>query len=189
VPSGDPLNLSTPSTRGCNPVRTITGSTTLTAGCYDGLNVTGSGVTLTFASNGQFEFTGPINVSGPNATLRGTGITLYLANSSALINFTNSRLPTLQLYAPTSGTWNGILIDQSSSDTSTLQITGANGSTLEGIFYVPNATVDLTNAANLNLYAAFVAKQLTYTGSGTLTIQDYLTKNTSSPLATITLVE
>jgi hypothetical protein len=187
APSGDPLNLGTPSTRGCNPALTISSSTTLPAGCYRGLTI-GSGVTLTFANNGTFEFTGPINISGSRVTLAGRGVTLYLASAAASITFPPTNLPTLNLSAPTTGTWNGILIYQSPSDTNTLPIEGSPGSSLQGIIYAPNATADLSNASGMNLSTSFVVNQLTNSGSS-ITLQDYLAINPSSPLAAVTLVE
>ena len=187
APSGDPLNLSTPSTRGCGPALTISSSTTLPAGCYRGLTI-GSGVTLTFANNGTFEFTGPINISGSRVTLAGRGVTLYLASTAASITFPPTNLPTLNLSAPTTGTWNGILIYQSPSDTNTLPIEGSPGSSLQGIIYAPNATADLSNASGMNLSTSFVVNQLTNSGSS-ITLQDYLAINPSSPLAAVTLVE
>jgi hypothetical protein len=187
APSGDPLNLSAPPTGFCNAPRTISSSTTLSAGCYAGLTI-GSGVTLTFASNGMFVFTGPITVSGAGVTLEGTGVTFYLANTSASINFPPASLPTLELSAPTSGTWNGILIYQSPSDANSLPLEGHPGSFLRGIIYAPNAAVDLSNATGISLSTSFVVNQLTNSGSS-ITLQDYLQINSSSPLAAITLVE
>jgi hypothetical protein len=95
----------------------------------------------------------------------------------------------MKFSAPTSGAWNGILFYQSPSDTNTLTLTGASSSNLQGIIYLPTANLDLTGASSMTLYAAFVVKQLQNTGAINMTLNDYLTKNPSSPLATITLVE
>jgi hypothetical protein len=115
-------------------------------------------------------------------------VTLYLASAAASITFPPTNLPTLNLSAPTTGTWNGILIYQSPSDTNTLPIEGSLGSSLQGIIYAPNATADLSNASGMNLSTSFVVNQLTNSGSS-ITLQDYLAINPSSPLAAVTLVE
>jgi Putative Flp pilus-assembly TadE/G-like len=192
APSGNPLNLTPPSTSGCNPLLTLSSSTTVSPGCYSGLTI-GSGANVTFSdgngcANGcLYVINGPINIAS-GVTLTGTGVTFYFKNTIAMDPSTN-----MQLSAPTSGAWNGILLYEDSSDTNSLPIQGASGSSLQGIIYAPSATVDLSNAAGMSLCTALVVNQLTNNpptnNASSITLQDYQQANSSSPLRTITLVE
>jgi hypothetical protein len=183
TPSGDPLNRTAPSTAGCGAALSYSTAVTATVnhGCYNGLSITGA-ATLTF-NPGLYVINGPINISGA-ATLTGTGVTFYFNNTITL-----SGAASLQFAAPTSGTWNGIVFYEDASDSNTLVLKGASSSNLQGIIYLPDATLDLTGASSMQLYAAFVVKQMTNSGAISLTLQDYLQKNPASPLATISLVE
>jgi hypothetical protein len=183
TPSGDPLNLTPPSTAGCNAALSYSGSgnVTINPGCYDGASSSGSvNVTLT---PGTYVFNGPISLAGAS-TISGTGVTIFFNNT-----FTVAGAVTMNLSAPTSGPWNGILFFESPADTNTFALNGAAASNLTGIVYMPNAKLDMTGAASMNLYLAFVVKQLQSTGAIALTLNDYLIKNPNSPLARVTLLE
>ncbi|MGO9435463.1 MAG: TadE/TadG family type IV pilus assembly protein [Terracidiphilus sp.] len=183
TPSGDPLNRTPPSTAGCGAALSYPTAvtTTVTQGCYDGLSVTAA-ANLTF-SPGLYVINGPIVLTGA-ATLKGTGVTFYFNGATTL-----NGSAVLQFSAPTTGTWNGIVFYEDPADANTFALTGATTSNLQGIIYLPNATLDLTGATSMTLYTAFVVKQLRNTGAISLTLNDYLTKNPSSPLAVTTLVE
>lgn len=179
-PVGFPLTLPTPSTTGCSATVITSGSHG--PGCYSGISVTGAS-TITL-SPGLYVINGPISIKGAS-TITGTGVTIYFNGA-----FTIGGAVTMDLSAPTTaGTWNGILLYESPGDTNTLTVGGAMTGDLTGIIYVPNATVDLASATNLNLHSVFVAKQLTNGGGFNLTLNDYLTINPLSPLATVTLME
>lgn len=183
TPSGDPLNLSAPSTAGCSGALSYTGASTQTinAGCYNGLSSAGS-VTL-HLNPGLYVFNGPVSLGG-SSTITGSNVALFFNNT-----FTVAGAVTMDLSAPTSGAWNGILLFESPSDTNTVSLKGAAASNLTGIVYMPSAKLDMTGAASMNLYLAFVVKQLQSTGAINLTLNDYLSLNPSSPLAPITLLE
>jgi hypothetical protein len=182
-PSGDPLGLSAPSTAGCGAALSYGGSTnaTIGPGCYNGLSMSGS--SILHLNPGLYVFNGTIGLSGAT-TISGTGVTIFF-NSM----FTSTGAVTMNLSAPTSGAWNGILFFESPADSDMLALTGAAASNLTGIVYLPNAKLDMTGAASMNLYLAFVVKQLQSTGAISLTLNDYLIKNPNSPLATVTLLE
>ena len=117
------------------------------------------------------------------------GVTIYFNNA-----FTTGSNVTLKLSAPQNTSWNnGVLFfeDPHDSSASTFTLRGSSNSNLRGIFYMPNATVDLSNADNMTLSTVFVANAVTHSGSGTITIQDYLGVNPSAPrtLRTIALLE
>lgn len=183
TPSGYPLNRTPPSTAGCGAGLSYSTAvtTTINYGCYDGLSITGA-ANITF-NPGLYIINGPLVLTGA-ATLKGTGVTFYFNSTT---NFNGAC--TMQFSAPTTGTWNGILFYQDPSDSNTLALTGASSSNLQGIIFLPDATLDISGASSMTMYAAFVVKQLKNSGAISLTLQDYLTKNPSSPLAKIELVE
>lgn len=183
TPSGYPLSRPIPSTSGCNAGLSYSTAvnTTVSAGCYNGLSITGA-ANITF-NPGLYVINGPIVLTGA-ATLKGTGVTFYFDNTTQF-----GGACTMQFAAPTSGTWNGILFYEDPSDSNTLALKGAAASNLQGIFFMPGATIDISGATSMTLYNAFVAKQLVNTGAVTFTLQDYLQKNSGSPLAAITMVE
>jgi Flp pilus assembly protein TadG len=187
VPVSDPLAwLPAPSFNpsSCQANPNITGSTptTLSQGCYNGISDSGSGaLTLnsgTYIINGAFSITGSLSVTG-------TGVTLYFPNSGASLQLTGSG--TINLTAPTTGTYNGILFYQDRSDTAALSVTGSSTLNLQGIIYAPSANVTVTGSGSSALYTSVVAKTFTLTGSGS--INDYASINPSSDLSSATLVE
>jgi hypothetical protein len=183
IPTSDPLGfLPTPTIpSGCLTISSYTGtqSPTLTAGCYNGLSGSGN-INLTF-SPGLYIINGPFSFSG-NVSLTGTGVTLVLEGSTSLPGNVS-----LNLTAPTSGIYNGVLIDQPSTNTNTLSLTGNSGSVFKGIVYAPNAAVTLTGNSGSSIYADFVVKSLALVGNASL--NDYASINGSSVLSAIKLVE
>jgi Flp pilus assembly protein TadG len=184
-PVGDPLaSLPTPTVpSGCTNNVSLTGNKTqtLSPGCYSGISATGN-VTLnlnpgTYVINGGFGgFTGNVNING-------TGVTLVLLGSSSLIGNVN-----LNLSAPTSGSYSGVLIDQPSSNTNAISLTGNAGSTLKGVIYAPGAAVTLTGNSGSNIYADFVVKSLTLIGNSGFNDYASLAGN-ADPLTSARLVE
>ena len=154
----------------------------LPQGCYNGVTINGS-PTVTFSA-GVFYMTGAVVVNG-TPTVDGTGVTIYLATSSA--SFTDNGTTTLNLSAPTSGTYNGILFYQNPSDTNTLTINGSSSSSLKGIFYAPTANLVVNGSGSTDFYTSFVVSSLTFNGTGTLL--DYASINGGSPLTSTRLVE
>jgi Flp pilus assembly protein TadG len=184
---GDPLSsLVAPTfTAGsclANPV--VNGSVTRTLGpavaggtvCYNGLTVNGGPtVTLTpglYIINGAF-----ISNMSSAGSISGTGVTFYFPVGGS---YTDNGSGTLNLSAPLSGTYNGILFDQARSNTQQMTFNGSATSTLQGIFYLPSASLLLNGSVNTTLYTSLVVNSLTLNGSGTL--KDYALVNHSSPL-------
>ena len=183
APVSNPLAFLTPPANpgGC-VTRTIQNNATLAAGCYSSLTINGN-PTVTLSS-GTFYITGAMVVNG-NPTVDGTNVTIYLANNAA--SFTDNGTTTLNLSAPTSGAYNGILFYQKPSDTNALTINGSSNSNLQGIFYAPGANLIVNGSGSTNFYTAFVVGSLTFNGTGTL--KDYASINAGSPLTTARLVE
>lgn len=183
APAADPLAFlptpAVPSTCTPNPNYTGNRTVTLNPGCYDGLSATGN-ITLTlnpgmYVINGNFSETGNVSISG-------TGVTFDLLGSTSLTG--NG---TLNLSAPTSGTYNGVLFYQPSTNSSTMSLTGNSGSNIQGIVYAPSAAVTLTGNSGSQLYTDFVVSTLTLTGNPSF--QDYAVMNGSSVLTSPRLVE
>ncbi len=179
----DPLAyLTEPSIASCGAALIFAAeTTTVSPGCYDGLTITGA-ANLTFTP-GLYVFNGPISLTGA-ANLSGTGVTFFFNNSLLLTG-----LATMNLSAPTSGTWNGILFFESRTDSLPVALTGAAASILQGIIYMPNASLDLTGIGLMHLYTPFVVSQLRNTGVIVLTLNNYASVNPSSPLTSARLVE
>jgi Flp pilus assembly protein TadG len=156
----------------------------LSQGCYSGITINGSNITVTLGA-GLYFITGSFIVNGSNVTVSGTGVTLYFPTTAA--SFTDNGNTTLNLSAPTSGADNGILFYQNPSDTNTLTINGSSTSNLKGIFYAPTANLVVNGSGSTNFYTAFVVGSLTFNGTGTL--KDYSTINGGSPLTSTRLVE
>lgn len=163
----------------------VSGSTaqTLQPGCYNGLTLSGSGA-VTLAA-GIYYINGPLSINGSGA-VSGTNVTFYLPNSNnASVNTNGSGA--LNLAAPTTGAYNGILFYQNPSNTNAMSINGSGGLNLQGILYAPGAPLTLNGSGSSQFYTAIVTSSLTFNGSGSL--QDYAIKNSASPLTAARLVE
>jgi Putative Flp pilus-assembly TadE/G-like len=212
APISDPLAFipqpSVPSYPSCSAY-SESGSSAVTVppGCYSGLSLTGSGaVTL---SPGNYEFNGPVIFGGSGAITLGSG--MYIFNTGASISlsgaggvtgsgvtfyvtsaagpFSLSGSDSLTLTAPTSGTYDGILFFQQRGDANAFSLGGSGSMNMTGIFYMPSAPLNLSGAASETFAAAFVARQLNLSGSGSVTLNDYNLTNSSSPLTSVRLVE
>lgn len=149
-------------------------STTLGPGCYNGLSINGGG-TVTFTS-GVYIVNGPLQFNN-TGTINATGATFYLPpGASALVNGGG----TLNLSAPTSGTYDGILFYQSRNNSQQVTFNGSATSTIKGILYLPNANLLMNGSSNNKIYTALIVKSVTL--NGTVTIGDYAKVNSSSPL-------
>jgi len=183
VPTSDPLAfLSAPTVPGtCNADPNLVGNVTqtLAAGCYSGITANGN-INLTLSS-GLYIINGPLNLTG-NVTLSGTGVTLDLLGGTSIPGNVG-----LNLTAPTSGTYNGVIIFQPLTNTNALQLTGNSGSIFEGIVYAPGAAVTLTGNSGSTLYADFVSQSLTLVGNASL--NSYASINGNSVLSAVRLVE
>jgi Flp pilus assembly protein TadG len=156
---------------------TGTGSTTLNPGVFSSLSISGNDtVTL---NQGTYVFKGPISVSG-NGTLTGHGVTIYMACSSyptacttgqSGASLTVTGNGSVDLTAPSYGSYQGLTIFSDRNNTSTIEI-GGNGSThFTGTVYALAGTADLYgNGSNSNVNARVIANKAAITGNGALTI-------------------
>jgi len=122
------------------PSQPAAGTTTsspqgFTPGTFNGISMTGNG-TYVFQP-GLYYMTGSVSCSG-TPTITGTGVTFYFTNN-ATWNCTGT--VTINLTAPSSGTYSSLLFYQNPLDTTTLSLGGNSGSTFTGIVYAPSADV------------------------------------------------
>ena len=185
---------------------TGSGTLTLTAGNYiinGNLTNTGSGGLVLGAGNytisGNFQSTGSSSITlgsglyivGGNLQLTGsgpmtgTGVTFYTEGSTTLTGSGN-----MNLTAPTSGTYNGVLVFQARSDSDAMSITGSGGDKIQGILYAPAAPLTLTGSGSLNVSLDMITDSLSVTGSGSIVDTNYsVITNPSSVLSRLALVE
>jgi Flp pilus assembly protein TadG len=184
APVGDPLAfLPTPVPSGCTGISYVgNGTHTISQGCYSSISLVGNENLI--LNPGTYVIDGSLSLTG-NVSMTGTGVTLVLLGSTSTSLTGNSAL---NLTAPTSGPYDGILIDQPSSNANALSLTGNSGSTLEGIIYAPSAAVTMTGNSGSNICADFVVGSLTLTGNAGFNDYAAIAGN-NTPLAAAKLVE
>jgi hypothetical protein len=123
-----------PSTSPCNG--TYNGSGTLTAGCYSNLNLHGAAVTL---GPGLYVLSGSANFS--NATITGSGVTLYVAPGGSI----NTNMVSLNLTPPTTGNYTGVTFYQGPGNSTTVNF-NTSGSSMSGLIYAPSAQLNYNSA-------------------------------------------
>jgi Flp pilus assembly protein TadG len=168
---------------------TVTSSTAISATngvtCFSSANVTlSAGITL--PGGVIYVFENGVNIGGTMTLGSSTsGVTLDIYSGS--FNQANSNL---SIFAPTSGTYNGIAIMQPASNTNQLQIQfGSGNETLDGMVYAPGAEVYMQDNGG-GVTATGVIADTMYIKSSSLTIPSYSAAHpTTTPLRAVTLVE
>lgn len=146
--------LTVPSKGTTQDISTVSGTTTLSPGYYpNGINFNGSGYTVTL-SPGVYYMGGSINVGG--ITLTGTGVTIYMASGGLTMN----SAATVSLTAPSSGDTAGLVIWQSSSDSSAMILDSASNSSWGGAIYVPSAQLTLNGGSYATSYGMVISNTL-----------------------------
>lgn len=166
----DPLasKVSPPTNPGACTSLNVTSSQTIgpTSGssiCYSSLSVQ-SGATATL-NPGIYYINGSLSVSG-GASLQGTGgVTFYITNGGS-VSITGGA--TMNLTAPTSGSLSGILFYQDPADTQTFKFAGGTAGTINGIFYIPTAQLNLNGGSGQTLNVDLVVGNLNVTGNSFL---------------------
>ncbi len=120
-------------------------TTTMNPGVYcQSVNINSSTITM---NPGTYVFTN--GLSANSTTFHGTGVTLYIANSSI-----NSNSCNWYLTAPTTGNTAGMLIFQPKSNTSSENLNSTTGSAVSGAIYMPTGT--FTTNSTFNSYMLIV---------------------------------
>ena len=152
-------------------------------GCYSGNITINTAVTM---NPGTYVFTGALNLTG--GSLTGDGVTLYIAPGGSLGGSGNGNT-TLNLTAPSTGPYHGILIYQDRSNTNPVQLNGNSIANLTGIIYIPSAEFDLTGSTNVNLMSDLIVGSFHDNVNATVNISDYSRTVTNPPLTSVALVE
>jgi Putative Flp pilus-assembly TadE/G-like len=100
--------------------------------------ITGAGGSLTF-NPGLYILEAGLSVAG--TTVVGTGVTLYIEGGGI-----SMAGPTVTISPPTSGTWTGVSIFQSRSDSSPVSLAGATN-TIDGLIYTPAANLSVAGGS------------------------------------------
>ncbi len=184
--------LAVPSYSGCDHTNYSGSPASITPGVYcGGFKATGGTITMapgTYIVNG-----GDVDLHG-NTTLNGTGVTLVLTSSTGT-NYPQVDIAgtvNLNLSAPTSGTFNNILMyeDRNAPSSTTVKIAGNTTSNVQGVVYVPSADLTLTGVSTTGSNACLRAIASTITINGTSdTFSGPGCTAPQSPLAMTALVE
>ena len=143
---------------------------------------TGSG-SLTLGG-GLYNVGGNLSLTG-SGPLTGAGVTFYTGGSTTVTGSGN-----MNLTAPTTGTYNGVLFYQPSSNNSAMAITGSGGDIFQGIVDAPSAALTLTGSGSFTVSTDLIVDSLSITGSGTVTDTNYaVATNPNSVLGKLVLVE
>jgi putative Flp pilus-assembly TadE/G-like protein len=130
-------------------------------------------------SSGQYVAEGGLQFTG-SGLVSGSSVSFYTGGASTLSGSMN-------LTAPIGGAENGILVFQARGDGSTMAITESGSMALQGIVYAPSAPVGVGGSGSGNVYADFVVGSLNI--SGTPQLQNYASRNTTTPLTKIVMVQ
>jgi len=196
APSDPLLNLPPPSPAppySCTMPVSVSADVTITTAnvnaYYCGMEINNAIVTF---DPGVYYIAGPITAlnGGSNVTINGTGVMFYLAPGGSF-NLGVSNFVTLNLSAPTTGTYRGILFYQARGNTApaSLSKNGNAGSlTLSGAMYFPDASLEMKNNNGLtNDCALIVVKSLDINNNTGLS--NACTGYGGSPIQTVSVAE
>ena len=152
---------------------TTTGTQTLQPGTYSSITI-GSGSTVTM-NPGIYYISAPGSVSFAGvATVKGSGVMFYLQNGTNPSNGASidmvgpgSQVSNIQLSAPTSGPYAGILVFQDQGDDKNAKIGGDNNSFFDGALYFPEGQLTLFGNAGGGFNVAIVDADAVVLGGST----------------------
>jgi len=141
----------------------------MTAGCYKDFKFTGNG-TYTLAAGTYYLKNTDFDVAGGVTVKSSGGVTIILTGDTPGSIKTNGN-STVQLAAPTTGTYKNMLFIQSGSATTdnTNEINGTNTSSYDGAMYFPKGNVTFSgNSGSMTKCVMVMAYTLTFTGNTNL---------------------
>jgi hypothetical protein len=174
APATTPCGTSnaSPYTGASNSIAINAGTTAVfNPGVYcGGINFNGS-ASATFAP-GTYVFMQAVNVGSGSLTntqdSSGSGVTFYFAGPSGALTMNSAGHA--DLTPETTGTYAGILMFQSATDTNSMIINSDSTSVWQGAIYLPNASLTINGQGNAAAFTILDVKDLTV--SGTFTIGD-----------------
>ena len=141
-------------------IRSNSNASVLQPGVYtNGLNLTG---TKTLQPGVYIVTGGSVNV-GANASITGSGVTIYVANG---VNVSMNANGYVNLSAPTSGTYSGVLFFGARDGTGSITMNGTASSLLTGALYFPNQNISYNgNFSGNSGCMRVVAKTISWAGN------------------------
>jgi Putative Flp pilus-assembly TadE/G-like len=146
---------------------------TVSPGTYSSIGISGTGGpnggNKVVFSPGTYIIDGPGGLTIPgNANISGSGVTFYFTGS-ATINMTGN--PAMNLSAPSTGTYAGILMWQDKLDTNTTgpSLGGNSGAQFNGILYFPSDQLTFYGTNNSVSVGVVVADSLNLSGTPNVT--------------------
>ncbi len=171
IPAADPfITLPVPATT--TPVITnasyTSGTTTLNPGTYQGGIKGSSNANIILNPGTYYISSGGLSITG-NATLAGNGVTIFVTGGGAVTLTGNGAV---NLTAPTSGTYNKILIYQDRTYSNAMTITGNGTMNISGTIYAAKAPITVTgNAGTTTVGSLIVGLSLKVAGNGAVNVQ------------------
>lgn len=154
IPGCAYLAANPPSTSSCNS--TYDGSGQLYPGCYSNLNLNKATINM---NPGLYIFNGAENFN--QATITGTGITMYVTAAGSPPNF--NKTTQVNLTPPSSGNYQGVLYYQSPQNSQSPNFNSSDV-TYSGLMYAPTPTSVNFNGANGG-YLVLVFGAVNFNGS------------------------
>ncbi len=166
APAADPYAALPQKTNTCpTGSKSASGGGALTPGNYcSGFKITSKDATL---APGDYIVDGDFEIKG-NPTITGDGVTIHLMNDGRVNINGNAKV---QLKAPTTGVYAGILFfgNRSSTSVTDNKLNGTADSLLTGVAYFPSQPVTWQgNFSGINGCAQVVAKTVQWTGNATI---------------------
>jgi hypothetical protein len=171
-----------PSLGGCAPAPSsgnIGGGGT----CYSSLNA-GTNNTITLLA-GTTYFTGPVTF-GNNSTLRGTGVTLVLADGASITTGNNTDII---LTAPTSGAYSGVAIYQPKTNSRAADFQNSPLFNVNGAVYMPASDVSFRNGLRSTSDCVLIVVHSLSINNGNGSLNNACSAFSGSPLLTISIAE
>jgi hypothetical protein len=186
TPAADPFaQLQPPADSSCTSTGVTLGnheSATLDPGVICGAITMGSQASLNLRP-GFYVLKGGISATA-QSDITGTGVTLYIKEGALTLSGGGS----INLHAPTSGDWQGILFFQDRANTNPVSLVGNANSVLNGVSYFPNAALDMAGGSTANTFTATVVARTLRLVGNTYFANPVTTKYTAG-MAGVYLVE
>jgi Flp pilus assembly protein TadG len=152
--ASDPLaTLPAPPTTGLTTQPSLPGygSYTMNPGIYNGGVTFGGGMNITMNPGIYYIQNGGFTVAN-GVTLTGTGVTIYITPGSGAFSFQGGGV--INLSAPTSGTYSGIVMYQDRSNTTPISIANGTTTTITGTFYAAGAVISFAGGAQMSQFGS-----------------------------------
>jgi Flp pilus assembly protein TadG len=155
--------------------------------CFNGLTIS-TGATPNVFAPGIYVINGNLTVTGSQGGITGTGVTFYFPPGGGSYSDGGGHL--VDLTAPTSGPYAGILFYQDPSNASPMNITSDATWNLNGVVYLPSGSLNLTGGISPSfLDITVVAGSLSVTGNEPFLLKPYETFSGTPPITSPRLVE